>query len=243
MLKSLTAIYLKDFASYFRSRIAYAVLFIYLVLSMILNFYTAGYFELLNDNMQSFFFYQPELLLLFIPALAVKVWTDERRYGTLEILLTNPLSYKAVVIGKFLALWSFCGIMLVATFPLWLTTNILLPADNINIFFSYMSLFLAAGGLCAVSCAVSSAVSGAATSYILSLFVCAVIKLVNFDYIFRLLNIPTELALKISHSLNFDYQYLNLIQGQAGLAEFIYFAGLITAALWFNVVMVEYKRG
>lgn len=236
-------IFKKEFKSYFRSKLGYFILSVYLVLSMSLTFFGGNYFQIQNTGLFSFFYQQPEIFVLLIPALTMKIWADERRSGTMELLLTQPVSYYDIVIGKFLAAWLFCLLMLVATFPLWITTAFLINVDNLNISFNYLGCFLTAGALCAVSCLVSSFNSNPVSAYLFSIFVCALLKISNFDDIIGLVNLPNELMIRVSQSLNFDFQYQHIILGQISWNSLVYFGGIIVFSLWLNVAAVEYKKG
>lgn len=156
MLKQIALIFQKEFCSFFRTRLAYFVLGIYLFLSMFCTFYLGLYFDVLNANLFSFFYFQVNILMLLVPALTMRLWADEYKTGSIELLLTQPLSYTAVVVGKFLAAWGLCLLMLVCTFPLWIYTAASLPADNLNIAASYFGCFLISGSMCAVGCMVSA---------------------------------------------------------------------------------------
>lgn len=242
MFQGTLSIFGKEFSSYFRTRMAYFILLVYTVLSMATAFYSSRFFDLVNHNLQSFFFYQPEIFTILIPALTMRLWADERRAGTLELLLSQPLSYTAMVLGKFLAAWAFCALMLAFTLPLWFSAAEFVPLDNHNILASYVACLFVAGALCAVGSAVSAFNSNPVTAYLMSLAVILIIKLVNFDAVLQMAQIPPELSVRIARSLNFDNHYFNIISGQLTWSNAVYFITLMLGALWINIAAVEYKR-
>lgn len=242
MSSAVYCLFAKEFWSYFRTRLGYFVLIIYTALSMTAAFYSGGYFDLVNDNLFSLFYFQPEIFTLLAPALTMRLWADERRYGTLEMLLSQPVNYLSLVIGKFLAAWAFCALMLVLTVPLWLTTATLQPLDHLHIVFCYLACLLAAGALCAVGCTVSAFNNNPVSAYVISVFICWLLKLSSFDYVIRAAKISNELVIRISNSINFDQHYQNILNGQLSPVNLVYFISIIFFALWINTAAVEYKR-
>lgn len=242
MAHDIFCIFLKEFNSYFRTRLAYFIMAIYVVLSMVTTFYTGYYFQLVNDNLYSFFYFQPEIYTLLIPALTMKLWADERRYGTLELLLSQPASHTSMVLGKFFAAWAFCVLMISLSLPLWASTAQITSLDNLNIIYSYAACLLTAGALCAVGCVVSSFNSNPISAYLLSLGACMLLKLSNFDYFIKKAQVSNELLIRMSQSLNFDRHFINIISGQISWSDGIYYLSVIVFALWLNVASIEYKR-
>lgn len=232
----------KEFSSYFRTRMACFILLVYTVLSVATAFYSGRFFDLVNYNLQSFFFYQPEIFTILIPAVTMRLWADERRTGTLELLLSQPLSYTSMALGKFLAAWAFCALMLSFTLPLWFSAAEIVPLDNDNILASYVACLFVAGALCAVGSTVSAFNSNPVSAYLMSLACILIIKLVNFDTLLRTAQISGELSVRIARSLNFDNHYFNIISGQLTWSNAVYFITLMLTALWINVAAVEYKR-
>ncbi len=183
------------------------------------------------------------MFIIVVPALAMRLWADERRNGTMELLLTQPLSRLAVILGKFFAAWIFCLVLLLLTTPLWMTTAFFIPTDNGHIIVNYIGCFLCIGSLCAVCCCISSFCTGPISAYIISVFACETLKLIKFDPLFKTWGFSGELAQKISQSLNFDAQYQTILQGMIGLDNVMYFISLIVIMLWLNFIAVYYKRG
>lgn len=243
MLNSVYNIFLKDFTSYFRTSLAYFVLVIYALVSMVSAFYTGYYFEINNTNLFSFFYFQPEIFMMLAPLLTMKLWSDEQKTGTIELLLTQPLNYGAIVYGKFAAAWVFCILMLVLSVPLWIYTAFLISVDNLNILTDYLACVLLSGAFCAVGCTISSFNKNPIVAYILTVVALWAIKIVNFDFILKSADISGELLIRISQSLNLDYHFETFIGGQVALNNIGYFALIIIFALWLNIVSIEYKKG
>ncbi len=242
MLHDIKTIFKKEFGSYFKSRLAYIVLVIYVITSMACTFYLGNFFNIVNYNLYSFFYYQPGVLISLIPALTMKLWADERRYGTIELLLTQPLRYSSVVLGKFFAAWAFCGLMLLLTTPLWVTTAWIIPVDSYNVFYNYLAVWVLSGAFCAIGCVVSALSSNPISAYIITVFIGTILKMLNFDLLIKKFKIANEIIIRISQSLNFDSHYENIILGQLTWGNFVYFALLIVFCLWLNMISVEYKR-
>ena len=130
MLRETGAVTRRELAGYFSTPVAYVFIVIFLALSAALTFYVGGFFERREASLEAFFSFHPWLYLFLIPAVAMRLWAEERRSGTFEVLMTMPLSTTSAVLGKFVAAWLFIAVALALTFPLWLTVNVLGEPDN-----------------------------------------------------------------------------------------------------------------
>ena len=138
----------RELASYFATPLAYIFLLIFLVLVNLFTFYLGGFFERGQADLNPFFSYHPWLFLFLIPAVSMRLWADERRSGSIELLMTLPVTLWQAVLGKFLAAWAFTVLALALTFPIWITVNFLGSPDNGAILAAYIgSMLLAAGFL------------------------------------------------------------------------------------------------
>src|ERR687891_2736128 len=140
----------RELAAYFGSPLAYVFIVIFLALSGGLTLYLGAWLERGRADLQAFFQWHPWLYLFLVPAVGMRLWAEERQSGTIEFLMTQPISTLQAVLGKFFAAWVFVGIALVLTFPLWLTVNVLGPADNGVILAGYIGSRLMAGGIVGV---------------------------------------------------------------------------------------------
>src|SRR5215813_15182399 len=144
-------VFRREFAAYFATPLAFVFIVIFLFAMGTFTFYVGRFYDNGVADLSVFFGYHPWLYLFLVPAVGMRLWADERRTGTVELLLTLPIPIWATVLGKFLAAWAFTGVALVLTFPIWITVNVLGNPDNGVIFASYLGSFLMAGGYLAIS--------------------------------------------------------------------------------------------
>ncbi|MBO5443062.1 MAG: hypothetical protein J6A33_04685 [Alphaproteobacteria bacterium] len=243
MNKQFASVYFKEFKSYFRTQTAYFIMAVYMIISMIGTFYSGYFFFLNNSDFVSFFSFQPQILAILIPAVTMRLWADERKSGTLEYILTQPVNYAILVLGKYCAAVSFCLILLTFTFPLWIYTNFLTTVDNMNVFSGYMGCFLTAAAFCAFGCVISAFCSNAVIAYLIAVLVSWGFMATNFNFIISFVAEVSRLPMSgEGQSFNYMAHFQNFISGQIGIDNIIYFAGLIALTLWFNVFVIEYKR-
>src|SRR6202047_853583 len=140
----------RELASYFATPLAYVFILIFLVLANWFTFYLGAFFERGQADLQWFFYWHPWLYLFLIPAISMRLWAEERKSGSIELLMTQPVTLAEAVLAKFLAAWAFAGIALALTFPMWLTVNYLGSPDNGAIFAAYVGSLLMAGGFLAI---------------------------------------------------------------------------------------------
>src|SRR6202049_670005 len=162
----------RELRSYFATPLAYVFILIFLVLANSFTFYLGGFFERGQADLAPFFNYHPWLYLFLIPALSMRLWAEERRTGTMELLLTLPVPLWATVVGKFLAAWAFTGVALALTFPIWFTVNYLGNPDNGVILAGYIGSVFMAGGYLAITSAISASTSHQVIAFVVSVAVC-----------------------------------------------------------------------
>ena len=225
----------KELSSIAYNPLGWIVMITYIILSMISTLYGSNYFNNCNQNILIFFQAQPEIFLLIIPAIGINIWSAEKKGRTLELLLSQPISFQAMVLGKFFAFWIFCLLMLLPCIGLWITTGLLTNISLSMITINILAYTLAAGAFCALSLSVSFLASGTVAAFILALIACIFIKIINFTWIFELLNISGEIFTKVGQSLNFDYHFNSLLFGRLGFDNISYFITIIIFSLWFNI--------
>ena len=232
----------KDFKFYYQSKMIYLIVLIYAALIAGLTFYATDFVAQTDPALRQFFKLQTDILPLFVPALTMRLWADEYKHNTLEILLSQPVSWNAFVWGKFLAAWAVTGIMLVSTFGIWLLSAFYVPLDNSWILWSYVMSFLMAGALCAVCSLVASLCYNALGAFIMALGVCCVLVYVRFDSLWE--NILGEhlIIRNFLGAFDFQKQFFSLIDGQISIAAVSYFVLLIAASLGLSAAAVDYKR-
>src|SRR3954462_10986866 len=150
-LRNIMTIAKRELTGYFASPVAYVLLVIFLLLAGFFTFMVAGFFERGQANLQTFFAWHPWLYLFLVPAVGMRMWSEERRLGTMELLLPMPITPWQAIVGKFLASWAVLALALVLTFPIWITVNYLGHPDNGVILASYLGSFLMAGAYLAIT--------------------------------------------------------------------------------------------
>ena len=233
----------KEFSGYFKSCTAYIVVGVYLLLSFAATFFSAHFFEYDNQGLISFFMYQPEILNMLLPALTMKMWAEERRQGTLEFLLTQPVSIEKLVVGKFLAAFLFCALMLMMTIPFFVYSSYLVMIDKLNVLSALTAVMLLMAGLCAMGCLISAFNKNVVIAYLSTVFVGWLLLNGNFDFLlFPFKQIYPLLQSRLSGILDFAPHYHSMIEGQISLESIIYFGSIMVFTLWLNVITIKWKK-
>lgn len=242
-MKQVLAIFKREFAAYFATPLAYVFIVIYLLAMGAFTFYVGNFYETGIADLRIFFGYHPWLYLFLVPAIGMRLWADERRTGTVELLLTLPVPVWATVLGKFLAAWAFTGVALVLTFPIWITVNVLGNPDNGVIFASYLGSFLMAGGYLAISTAISATTDNQVIAFVVSVTVCFLFTIAGAALVLDFFQIwaPVVLVNTIS-SFSFLTRFQAISSGVIDLRDVIYFASLIALFLAVNVVLIDLKK-
>jgi len=184
---NIKAVTKRELGGYFTSPIAYVFLVIFLLLTGFFTFTVGNFFERGEASLVSFFTWHPWLYLFLVPAVGMRLWSEERRLGTLELLLTMPITTWQAILGKFLASWLFLALALALTFPVVLTVNVLGEPDNGAIAAGYVGSFLLAGAYLALSCMTSAMTRNQVVAFILSVVLCLFFILVGFNPVTDLL--------------------------------------------------------
>jgi len=177
----------RELASYFISPVAYVFLVIFLLLTGFFTFTVGAFFERGEASLVSFFVWHPWLYLVLVPAVGMRLWSEERRSGTLELLLTMPVTAWQAILGKFLASWAFLAIALALTFPVVITVNVLGSPDNGIIVAGYLGSLLLAGAYLAISCMTSAMTRNQVVAFILAVVICLFLILCGFNPVTDLL--------------------------------------------------------
>jgi ABC-2 type transport system permease protein len=171
-LRHIWTIAKREVAGFFASPVAYVFIVIFLLLTGFFAFMVSGFFERGQANLQAFFAWHPWLYLFLVPAVGMRMWSEERRLGTIELLLTMPITPWQAIVGKFLASWLILALALALTFPIVITVNYLGHPDNGVILASYAGSLLLAGAYLAVSAMTSAMTRNQVVSFIISLVIC-----------------------------------------------------------------------
>lgn len=235
-------IFKKETMSYFEGMQGWIILSVYTIISMFVTFFIGGYFSLNNADMFSYFYFQPYIFAVLVPAITMRLWAEERKSGTIEFLLTQPLSINSIVVGKFLSSWFLCLCMLLMSLPLWVSMNINFETDNANIICGYLGIILTTGSFCALGCLISSFCSAPAVSYLWGVIVLFIINVNDFGLIIEKLHLPLTIQTKLFNMLNLNRHYYDFISGQIGIDNITFFVLLMIISLWLNNISIEYKK-
>jgi ABC-2 type transport system permease protein len=233
----------RELSAYFATPVAYIFIIIFLMLSGVFTFYLGRFFEQGQASLTSFFNFIPWLYLVLIPAVAMRLWSEERRSGTIELLMTLPITTAQIVIGKFLAAWFFVGLALVLTFPLWLTVNYLGSPDNGVILAGYLGAWFMAGGFLAIGSCLSAATKNQIIAFILTLVVCFLMVVSGFPIVQDVFSNWAPLWVVDGFAtLSFLAHFEAISRGVIDLRDLIYFLVLIAAWLYATVLVVDMKK-
>ena len=233
----------RELSGYFGTPIAYVFLAIFVFLGGIFAFYIGDFFERGQADLQSFFQFHPWLYLFLIPALAMRLWAEERRAGTIELLFTLPVTMVQAVIGKFLAAWLFTAIALVLTFPLWITVNYLGDPDNGVVLASYLGSLLMAGAFLAIGSCISALTRNQVIAFVVSGVVCLGFVLSGFPLVLDFVSaIAPAIVVDTVRSFSFLTHFQAIGKGVLQAGDIVYFVSLIVFWLFVNALVIEWRK-
>ncbi len=236
-------IFRRELASYFATPLAYVFIVIFLMLSGALTFFLGGWFERGQADLLPFFGFHPWLYLFLVPAISMRLWAEERKSGTIELLLTLPITVFQAVLGKFLAAWVFIGLALLLTFPMWVTVNYLGTPDNGVILAAYLGSWLMAGAFLAVGSCMSAATNNQVIAFILSVVVCFLFILIGFSMLFDAMKDWAPLPLLDAVTgLSFLSHFQAISRGVLDLRDVLFFLVMITAWLLATAIVIDIKK-
>ena len=234
----------RELAAYFATPLAYVFIVIFLAMSGALTFFMGAFFERGQADMSSFFTFHPWLYLFLIPAVSMRLWAEERKTGTVELLLTLPTPTWTIVLGKFMAAWIFIGIAVAMTFPLWITVNFLGEPDNGVIVASYIGTLIMAGAYLAIGSCLSAVTKNQGIAFILSSVVCFLFLMSGLELVQSFFQgWAPEFVLDALRSLSFLTHFNTIIRGVIDLRDVVYFASMIGVFLFANPAIVDLTRG
>ncbi len=234
----------RELASYFNSPVAYVFIVIFLLLAGFFTFMMGGFFRFKEATLTSFFVWHPWLYMLLVPAVGMRLWSEERRMGTLELLFTMPVNTAAAIAGKFLAGWLFLGFALLLTIPMPITVCYLGEPDLGPMLTGYIGSFLMAGAYLAISGMTSACTRNQVISFITSVVICLFLVLAGYPPVTNILlkwgaaNRLVEFAAGISVMFHFE----SMQRGVLDLRDVVYFISLVVFALFTtNIVLKTYR--
>jgi ABC-2 type transport system permease protein len=242
-MRNISVIVRRELQSYFATPLAYVFIVIFLALAGALAFFVGNWFDRGQADLQPFFSFHPWLYLVLIPALAMRLWAEERRSGTIELLLTLPVSMTQAVVGKFLASWIFSGIALALTFPFWITVNYLGNPDNGVVLASYIGSFLMAGAFLAVGSAVSALTKNQVIAFVVTAAVAFLFTVSGSGIGLGFLKgwAPQALIDTVT-GMSFLTHFNAIMRGVIDLRDAVFFISVIVLFLYASTVIVDMKK-
>jgi ABC-2 type transport system permease protein len=232
----------RELAGYFATPVAYVFIVIFLVLAGALTFTLGNFFGRGQADLQPFFSFVPWLFLFLVPALTMRLWAEERRLGTIELLLTLPLPQWQAVLGKFLAAWAFCGITLALTFPLWITVNILGEPDNGVILAGYVGCLMVAGAYLALGAAVSALTKNQVVAFVLAVALCFVFAAAGSPVVTEFLTQRLPVLAEIARAMSISDRFTGFTRGVVAARDIVFFASFIGFFLFVNAVVLDHRK-
>jgi ABC-2 type transport system permease protein len=233
----------REFLSYFATPIATVFLVIFVALTGAFAFYFGNFFERGQADLSTFFIYHPWLYLLLVPAIGMRLWAEERKSGTIELLMTLPISPWEAIVGKFAAAWAFIGLALVLTFPMWITVNVLGQPDNGVILASYFGSWLMAGAYLAVASCISALTKNQVIAFIVAATLCFLLVMSGHEpvqYLFRAW--APEWLVSAVASLSFLSHFESITRGILDLPSIVFYLSLIAFALFVNKIIIDQSK-
>jgi ABC-2 type transport system permease protein len=242
-MSAVVAIARREFASYFATPLALVFLVIFLMLAGAFTFFLGNFYETGQADLQVFFRFHPWLYLLLVPAIAMRLWAEERKGGTLELLLTQPVALWQAVLGKFLATWAFLALALALTFPMWLTVAWLGDPDNGVIFASYLGSWLMGGALLAIGGCLSAATRSQVVAFILAVVVSLAFVLAGFPIVLDAARgLAPQGVVDAIAGLSVLTHFQAITRGVLDLRDVVFFLLAICAWLLATIAVIELKK-
>lgn len=241
-MKQLPVVFKRELRSYFATPLAYVFILIFLVLSGVFTFYLGGFYESGQADLTPFFNFHPWLYLFLIPAIAMRLWAEERKSGSIELLMTLPITRFDAVLGKFLAAWVFAGIALLLTFPMIITVNYLGQPDNGAILTGYFGSWLLAGSYLAIGSCMSALSKNQVIAFILAVSACFLFIVSGFPMVLDAIDWAPQPLLDAVASLSFLTRFDAISKGVIDLRDLLYFVSLMAAWLAATAIVVDLKK-
>jgi ABC-2 type transport system permease protein len=236
-------VFRRELAGYFATPLAYIFIIIFLALNGALTFYLGNFFTRGQADLAPFFTFHPWLYLLLIPAVSMRLWAEERKSGTIELLMTLPVSTTEIVLGKFLAAWAFVSVAVALTFPFWITVNILGTPDNGVILASYIGSLVMAAAYLAIGACISATTKNQIVSFIIAAAVCFIFLSAGLEIVLAFFRgwAPSAVVELIA-SLSFLTHFVSITQGMIDMRDVVFFGSVIGISLLINVALVDLKK-
>lgn len=240
---NLAIIFKRELMSYFATPLAYIFIVIFLISNGIFTFDLGGLYARGQADLLPFFSFHPWLYLFMVPAIGMTLWADERKTGTIELLLTLPVRLADAVLGKFLAAWALTGIALLLTFPIWITVNYLGDPDNGVIFAAYIGSWFMAGGFLAIGSCMSACTKNSVIAFILTVSICFLFVIMGSPILLDAFPgwVPQVLVDAFS-AMGFLTHFDSISKGVLDIRDFLFFSAFIAAWLVASAIVIEMKK-
>lgn len=233
----------REFVGYFATPLAYVFLVVFLAGAAAAPFYFGGFLDRNQADLTTFFQFHPWLFLILMPAIGMRLWTDERRSGTIELLMTLPVTTWQAVLGKFIAAWAFATIAIALTFPIWITVNYLGDPEQSIIISSYFGTWLMAGALLALSSCISALTKSQVIAFVIAVVIGILLLLAGQDLVIDALSAwAPDYVVRLVASFSFTTHFNGMTSGLIELTAVTYFVSLIALLLLINRQIVELKK-
>ncbi len=242
-MKAVLNIMRREISSYFATPVAYVFIVIFLVMTAVFTFYLGNFYQRGIADLNPFFRFHPWLYLFLVPAISMRLWAEERKSGTIELLLSLPVTLWQAVLAKFLAAWLFLGLALILTFPVWVTVNYLGDPDNGIILAAYAGSWLMAGGFLSIGSCMSAVTKNQVVAFILSVVVCFMFLLSGLPMVMNLFTAwAPQVIMDGIANLSFLSHFSDIAKGVIDLRDLVYFALVIGFWLVISTVVLELKK-
>ena len=232
----------RELGGYFATPVAVVFIVIFLALQGVLTFNLGSFFDRNQADLAPFFNFIPWVFLLLIPAITMRLWAEERRLGTIELLLTLPITQAQAVVGKFLAAWLFCAIALALTFPFVITVNYLGRPDNGVIATGYLGALLVAGSFLSIGAAVSAATKNQVIAFVLAVAVCFLFAVASYPLVTDFLSKNAPVLADIARKISVAERFQAFTRGIVSLRDLVFFGSFIGFWLFLNTVIIDHRK-
>jgi len=241
-MSPLQIIFKRELAGYFATPLAYVFIVIFLVMNGVFTFDLGGFYVRGQADLMPFFSFHPWLYLFMIPAIAMGLWADERKTGTIELLMTLPITLRDAVLGKFLAAWVLCGAALLLTFPIWITVNYLGDPDNGVIVAAYLGSWLMAGSFLAIGSCMSAMTRNSVIAFILTVALCFVFVASGSEIVLNAFNWAPQMLVDAVAALSFLTHFDAISKGVLDVRDILFFLVFMASWLFASAIVIEIKK-
>jgi ABC-2 type transport system permease protein len=234
------SIFRRELKAYFATPVAYVFIVVFLVLAGIFTFQMGSFFDRGRADMVSLFSSLPVLYMVLVPAIGMRLWAEERRSGTIEMLMTLPVSMGQAVLGKFLAAWAFTTVALLLTAPLWITVNYLGDPDNGVIVASYLGAVLMAGAYLALCACLSALTDNQVIAFVVGVVACLVVTLCGTRVVVGYLSgVAPQSVVELVMSFSFKNRFDAIVRGVVDARDVLFFLSFMALGLFANAVAID----